>query len=614
MSFSEKIIKKLDDIGVERKNILDFARDDLGITLLPAQIFIFKLFYSIPLSNDKKDNCIPIGDRFNEKILYEFSEVEFAEFLYNSNRLNIKNIDPEAVFTEIVFVIGRRGTKTTMTSIITLYTIYLILLLENPHEYFGILEEDEIGVAIVSNSRDNADRQFRTICKMVYSSPFFKKHLVKDPVNGFLFLKSRRLLSSNSPKVLERGDILISTFAANPNVRGASNIVTIADEFHHFLDADVSSKANPLDKVVFEALTPSTSGYVYPDGKPAGKNFFISSPNGRRGMLYTMYKTAMEHKAERPTSLVINVPSHWVNNKLTPQTLRSFFNKSELSFEQEYEAKFVNKTGGWLNNIRAEVESCINKTNNNDIKPGNPHMTYYLGIDFGIGHDGTALAVAHYEPYIPSDFASLSPLPNQDVRDKVSDIIIIDHISYLTPEAGHLVSLDDIYAELDHIMNYYIIQDGIFDQWSGGLFEQLLQERGYTNLRKFPATQQSNSDQAKLFRQLILEGKVIFPNKPDFIEELFRLNETVSREGLIKVEDVNVHDDQYDAVARAIWLAFNSVDSNLQSFNALYNQQPAISHNGVTPRLIQRSVGTKSNTDPNNVRSYKNARTLRRIK
>ena len=569
ISLSDKISKRLASLEVESKNILDFAKDELGITLLPAQIFIFKLFYSIPLSSDKSENCIPIGDRFNENILYEFSETEFLDFLYKSNRINVDKIDPDNLFLNIVFVIGRRGTKTTMSSIITLHTVYLLLLLENPHEYFHILEEDEIGVAIVSNSTAGADRQFRTICKMVYSSQFFKKHLVKEPSNGYLFLKSRRLLGSKSPKVLDRGDILIATFAANPNIRGASNIATIADEFHHFLDSDVSSKKNPLDRIVFEALTPSTSGFVHPDGRPAGKNFFISSPNGRKGMLYSMYETAMNHKGEKTTSLVVNVPSHWVNHKLSSTSLRSFFMESERSFEQEYEAKFVDKTGGWLTNIKDKVYNAITKANNNviDVTKLNPHYTYFLGIDFGVGHDGTALAVAHYEPYKSE---TLYPPLQGDYVD-AKDIIVIDHISYLLPEAGQLVTLEAIYNELQRIHSYFPIQEGGFDQWSAGIFEQLLQERGYNHLRKLTSTQQSNSDQAKLFRQLICENRLILPNKPDFTEELFRLNETVSREGLIKVEDQDVHDDQFDAVLRAVWLAFNSVNSNEASYrvNAL---------------------------------------------
>jgi len=587
MAISDKIARTLDTLKIDRKNILDFAREELGITLLPAQIFIFKLFYSIPLSNDKRINTIPIGDRFNERVIHEFSEVEFAHYLYASHRLNVSEVSTHLTFLEVVFVIGRRGTKTTMSSIITLYTIYLILLLENPHEYFGILEEDEIGVAIVSNNRDGADRQFRTIVKMVYKSSFFKKHLARDPSGGQLFLKSRRLISNNisqTSKMVNKGDLLISTFAANPNVRGASNIVTISDEFAHFLDSDVSSKKKPLDKLVFEALTPSTSGFIYEDGSPAGKNFFISSPNGKKGMLYSKYKTAMKlaEQGEKPNTLVINVPSHWVNHKLSHEVLKTFYNESERSFEQEFEAKFIAQVGGWLTNIKNKVLNCIDRSNNNIIQPGKPSYTYFLGIDFGIGSDGSAFSIAHYEPFTPEGF---EPLEGEFV--KKDNVIVVDYIGYILPQEGQLVTLDDIYSELNKLESHYIIQDGIYDQWSGGIFSQLLEEKGYNNLRKLPATQQTNSDQAKLFRQLISEGRLILPNKPDFQDELFRLNEAVSREGLIKVEDKEIHDDQYDSTSRAVWLAFNDRDSNQKGFQIK-------SHVMSSPKGASNFVGKKS--------------------
>ena len=86
-----------------------------------------------------------------------------------------------------------------------------------------------------------------------------------------------------------KGDILISVFAASPSVRGASNMVIIMDEFAHFRISEESRKDNPLDKVVYEAMAPSTSGFVNHDGKPAGKKFILSSPLGKKGKMYEMY-------------------------------------------------------------------------------------------------------------------------------------------------------------------------------------------------------------------------------------------------------------------------------------------------------------------------------------
>ncbi len=610
LNLADRIASTLDSLEIARKDILAFAKDELGIDLLPAQIFIFKLFYNIPLSDSLEDNAIPIGDKFNEKVLHVFTEVQFLDYLYKANRININKLEPDQVFIEIAFVIGRRGTKTTMSSIITLYTIYLILLLDNPHRHFNMLEDDEIGVAIVSNNRDGADRQFRTITKMVYRSPFFKKHLVKDPTNGQLFLKSKRVLNSKDPQIKRlfsnKGDILISTFAANPNVRGSSNIVTISDEIAHYLDADVSSKKNPLDQLVFEALTPSTSGFVESDGRPAGKNFFISSPNGERGLLYNIYQAAMKEKGQPTTSLVINVPSHWVNHKISSEILKAFYRKSSRSYDQEYLAKFVKSTGDWLDPISNYVYAAINAAIPNTlIGRYNPRNVYFLGIDFGVGNDGTAFAVAHYEPNRPIEMQYIDGKWEIDEHKTARNCIVIDYIGYLQPEPGKVLDLDDIIAHLKAVHTAFNIEAGQFDQWAGDIFTQLIHKAGIRNIEKSPATQQLNSDQAKLFRQLLMEGRLTFPNKPDFIEELFRLKETVNREGLIKVEDKDVHDDQFDAVLRAIWQAHSSIDSTPESYRTrlMRASSPAPSKPSSGSQLItKKSAGTRTISSSNNVR------------
>lgn len=610
-SLSDRIAAKLDALEIERKDILTFAEQDLGIDLLPAQIFIFKLFYNIPLSSSYVDNAIPIGDKFNENVLHVFTEVEFLEFLYKANRINLKTLTPDQIFIEIAFVIGRRGTKTTMSSIITLYTIYMILLLDNPHKHFNMLEDDEIGVAIVSNNRDGAERQFRTITKMVYRSTFFKKHLVKEPTNGQLFLKSKRVINTTDDNIKRlfsnKGDILISTFAANPNVRGSSNIVTISDEVAHYLDADVSSKKNPLDVLVFEALTPSTSGFVEADGTPAGKNFFISSPNGQKGLLFDIYQTAMKNKGEATTSLVINVPSHWVNHRIAPEILKAFWKKSSRSYDQEYLAKFIKSMGDWLDPISDFVYAAVNKSNQNYLTGHyKPHRTYYLGIDFGVGNDGTAFAICHYEPNRPIEMKNTDGKWEIDAHKTAQNCFVIDHIGYLQPDPevnGGVLDLDDIMDYLKDITKAFRIEAGAFDQWAGDIFTQLLDKQGFNKITKMPATQQLNSDQAKLFRQLLIEGRIIFPDKPDFIEELFRLKEEVNRQGLIKVEDKEVHDDQFDAVLRALWQCYQCKDSTPESYRArMQRHQNAQSKPKQGTGVITKQKATKNISSPKNVR------------
>ena len=176
MAIADKVLevtkRLLKEVDTEKLlDIVTFAESKLGlgITLRPAQKFILKLFFMLSLSDDKNYNCIPVKDKFNEKLLYEFSEVEFFKFLYKEDRINISYGEYEELrasgftYTEIIFLIGRRGSKTVMTSVLTSYMLYLLLNLEDPHKFFNILHSDDIGIALSSNRAAGAERQFLSL-------------------------------------------------------------------------------------------------------------------------------------------------------------------------------------------------------------------------------------------------------------------------------------------------------------------------------------------------------------------------------------------------------------------------------------------------------------------
>ena len=578
---------------LEKKNILEFVETELSITLYPVQIFLLKVFYSIPLTSNVEENKIELCDKFNENILHIFSEVEFLEFLYTKGFINISEIHEERVLTEVIFVIGRRGTKSVLTNLITAYSLYLCLLHDSPHDYYGILKEDEIGVALVSNTLTGAQRQYRTLTRLVYGSPFFKRHLSSAPAIGQFYLKSSSLLEGGeSAKHFDKGDFLISTFAANSSARGSSNIVTVLDEFAHYLDSAISTKENPLDKVMYDVLAPSSAGFITPEGVPEGKNFYISSPNGMRGMLYDMFQGSMASTEERTSSLAVQLPSYWVNPKLSSQVLRSIHARSSNSYDQEMSSKFIEKTGTWLIDIESKVYNAVNRDKGVHLSTGESHLTYYQGVDFGMSGDGTSVAVAHYVPH------SVEYTPLKGVWTPADDVIIVDYIGYLKPRKESPLTIDEIISLLRDVDAHYLIESGMYDQWSGEILRQLLEKHDFLRLKKVPSTQQTNSDQAKLFRQLLVEGRIQFPNHPDFITELFRLTESTFRNGLIKVEDKKFHDDMFDAVTRAVWLAFNAKDSSRDSYNSL---QRAGSPQGGrdTGRIINKNTvieGSRRNT------------------
>jgi len=542
-------------------SILEFATSGSGLALdlFPAQIFIFKLFYKIPLSNDLKENEIVIKDNFNEQVLHKFSEVEFFEFLYAEGRINLSPEDWEEMedtIDEIVFIIGRRGSKTTMTSIISAYMVYLLLLMEDPHSFFGVAHSEPIGIALCSNSSEGAERQLRNLIQLMHPCRFFQPYIFGTKGGKYwlrtpIFKEKEELGVTTSP-----GNLLIEAYAASPSVRGASNIIVVMDEYGHFNDAEVIAKKKPLDIKLYEALTPSVAGFSDDEGKAYGKSFVMSSPNGKKGELYKMFQ---EGKKNKNIYLVLNMPSHWVNNSIAPKRLRNAYNKSELSYRQEYLGEFVDNINGWINNP-AKVRAMVNKLWTNSIDNGDKSKKYYLGIDLAMSGDGFGLCVAHRESKRPiGEYEEdvYAHLLNQ------GDCYVIDYMEVHTPAEGEVLDHEFIVDTIKKIYGKFNIIKGVYDQWAGQVFTQLFAKARIPRLEMKPSTQAVNSETAKQFRQLLMEGKIMAPDYEPLVTELLNLQETTSRNGYVKVEALSGgHDDLFDAVSRAIYLSYELGDSN----------------------------------------------------
>jgi len=554
--FLRDIVKQVEkEARVKPMTIIEFAEAPSGLnyTLYPVQKFIFKVFYKIPLSSDINENRIIVKDQFNEKTLYEFDEVSFFKFLEREGRINLSFQDWEEMedtIDEIIFVIGRRGSKTTMTSIISAYTVYLLLLMEDPHSYFGIVPNEPIGIALCSNSSEGAERQLRNLIQLINPSRFFQPYIYgtkggKYWLRTVKFKEKEELGLTTSP-----GDILIEAYAASPSVRGASNIVVVMDEFGHFNDADVTNKKKPLDEKLYEALTPSVAGFTDDDGVAYGKSFIMSSPNGKKGALYKFYKNSFNDK----TYLALNMPSNWVNYKISSKRLRNAYNKSELSFRQEYLGEFVDSAGGWISN-KDKIKAMINMNMVNTLRNGVRGKKYFLGIDLAMSGDGFSLCVAHKEARRVNHKTEDEKL---EILLNEKNIIVIDYIEYHLPEEGEVLDYEFIIQRIKNVYRYFNISRGYYDQWAGQVFTQLFAKHKVPRLEMIPSTQKLNSEVAKLFRQLIMEGRLMCPSDVDyFIDEISNLQETVSRNNYVKVEaNSGEHDDVFDAVSRAVYMAY----------------------------------------------------------
>lgn len=101
--------------NVHIHSILDYIEAPWGLamqTLYPAQRFIVKLYYNLPLDEtlpEDPNKQIRITDMFGEKVLYTFTERQYLSYLHNEGRCNIGEQDHDR--RELVLAIGRRAGK-----------------------------------------------------------------------------------------------------------------------------------------------------------------------------------------------------------------------------------------------------------------------------------------------------------------------------------------------------------------------------------------------------------------------------------------------------------------------------------------------------------------------
>lgn len=558
MSLSESISKyrKTGDSEFPFVDIIEFALSPqyCGIKrLYPVQKVLLKLVYGLPLGSCYDDPII-IRDQFNERELYKFDdEMNFFRFLRDEGKINCE--DYNYPLTELYMIIGRRGTKTTISSIISAYTLYMINTFDDPYDYFGLLDVSEMGVAITSNSDDNAARQSRELGSLVYGSPFFKPFLIQKepPVSGFQ-LKTRRAVRERRPDLAK---ITVSVKAASPSVRGGSYIVVICDEIAHYVDSNARSKRDqPLDEYIHSSITPSISGFKSKSGTPMGKAIFITSPNGKKGRVWRVKdKLSVENK----DMLFVNMPSWWVNTELPPTILKNAWKSSERSFRQEYGAEFVEKESGWIKNFHI-LDRAFDSKLDNSYNQADRKKFYYCGLDLALTSDNAAIAVCHYEP---KDIEREFRKEEYAEQCQSQDAFVFDYLWQISPERGVDISVDGVIDKMVEVSAYFRTRMWSWDQWSESMFRQWLARRGFSHpYQKVAGTPTWNSDAARLFMTLLNEGRIILPDDESIEDEILGLTESLAGQ-LIKVENTSGHDDRFSAMLKALWVCYHDMSKGV---------------------------------------------------
>lgn len=603
--------------------IVDFCQSPRGLNqkLLPAQILFLKIFEREALND--YDQTIPIMDKFNENVLELLSETEYYERLMDAGRISMPyDVYCSTNTMHLILCMGRRASKTTLITSFIGYKLYQLLNVDFPQNYFGIIPTDPIKITSTAVSGDNATSLFKRMSSLLRQSQYFQPFLLEDPTTTSLKLWTRHdleFLTPGKPPPTGSNSFTIAAVANSPGVRGDNNVIVVFDEFAHTERVkQLSLGAKALDLEMYEALVPSIAGFRNPTeeqciergvelikgeryGAPFGKALFLSSPNGTVGKFYDDFSTAFQ-KGPDSYTLAIQSPTWEVNPSIAPEILHSEYNKSPVSYDQEFGGKFTTPGMNWLRDLPL-FYSSIDKRLDAYCPHGRRDRLYFLGADLGLRNDGASVTISHYEPYYDETIESFSDKalaywrdprfsvnPEFNIEDgHDEDWYRLDNPEYLEalcrPKGRYVIDYSEVrYAGkppyetlsvMDHesviewikqLFQNWPIKCGVFDQWAGDLWQQLFDKAGIgKRFEEVVFNQQSNDACYKLFSSLLHEGALKIPDDPTLHDELLALKVEDKGRGIIKVEvpQNRGHDDRFDSIIRSLYLAHAHQNKNL---------------------------------------------------
>lgn len=565
------------DGDVDFLSIIDFIDRFklLPFGLYPVQRFIVKMYYNIPL--DSVDKTIQVRNMFGDKILHEFTEVEYLRFLYDSGRCNIREQDG-IDRRELILVVGRRSGKSAISAIFAAYELYKLLRRGHPQGYYGMPSGSEIRVLCVANDKEQASIVFDDMRGHVEQVDYFKGSMANMTQT---FMKFR---TENDRKKF--GDNGKSTIAASfkssiaKGLRGRGVMCCILDEIAFFVNDGKSSAER-----VYKAIMPSLGQFSPRDkknklktvGPTEGRMILISSPDAKEGFFYHMYQQAMSGGKGSTDMLMIQAPTWEVNPTLDRSYYEKEYFKDPKSFMTEHGAEFSDRVRGWIEDSR-DLTECV-PPGLRPVERGFPRDPHFAGVDVGLVNDGTSISLTRINE------GKIELVYHEVWYAKVRWKDANPHL--LNPLVPYAMTLQDqtrldiseIAKWFKALSNRFYILRGIFDQWSGIVFEQELHKNGLRQFetRNFFASDSSLAFQTfKMFmynKQLSLydwpvpetmDGVTAGRHSP-LIQELLELQAKSGGKNITIVEAPSVpgkHDDVSDSLVRSILLASEYVKDN----------------------------------------------------
>lgn len=157
-----------------KMNILEYARDILGVQLWPTQTAMLKALYGIPYSSGKWSDILS-PDKMKD-FGFEPDEIwDERQILQNWKDQGKTNWEDGKTYVDLNLEAGMRSSKTSMTSVPASFEFFKLSLMDDPAAEFGLLKGSLIAMLVIATNEQQAeDTLFAAIRGRIENSPYFQ--------------------------------------------------------------------------------------------------------------------------------------------------------------------------------------------------------------------------------------------------------------------------------------------------------------------------------------------------------------------------------------------------------------------------------------------------------
>lgn len=533
-----------------------------------AERFILKVYYGIPLDDEKKDIRLRSYPYDNEGKLV--SEIEYAKFLIQQGRTNLLSPYDYKSAIELVLACGRRGGKTFLASVISSFEAYKLIIKGDPQKYYKLPQGEEIRIINVASAGDQALILAKATQARILNSRWFIPY-VEGKNQSEIRLRSKRDLELLREEVKHHGkpldvhaSIRIEALSCTARgIRGGNVIVGILDEIAHYID----NSGNRSGTVIYEALTPSVATFGLD-----GKIICISSPYTKNGIFYDLFldsKGRNEEDKGDQNKRMFQIPTWEMNETITFQFLDSEKRRNPESFPTEFGAEFSSTITGFFK-YPEKVDECIKKEHESYA----PEMkcAHYIAVDPSASNNGYALAMVHVEQ---KERSRKEKHGDQEIEIKTKEqVVVLDRWKVWKlsdPDFDGQEYIDESVIEeyIQGLFAKFIIGKIAYDQFESTSSVIKFKKLGY-NAIKTPFSRVYNMKIYGKLRNLIYEDKLELFKNEQGLAELKNLQERKvgKRQFIVEAPKQGeiTTDDMADVLANACFIAVeNEIDKHQSS-------------------------------------------------